>query len=202
MFDKRCLVLRLVFCTILVWPLAAALSSPPPGVDIIGIYTAPDGTGRDNVDVDGMVDVYLVASGIETELGLCGWECIVGVPGTVFLGGASLVGQAVNVVEPPEFVVGLAEPLFPVNGIVHLATLTFIVPDVVACLWIPCSMLPAPWSPPGVPGYAICGSAEPHALTPSSGACGECIFGFNTGPLGIVTASAPASWGSVKRLYR
>jgi hypothetical protein len=180
--------------------------APPPGDDLLGIYTAPDGSGNDNIYATGLVEVYLLITGTTTSDAICSWECSIGIPLGVALTSVQLQGQAANLIQPPGFAVMLATGLEPVGGVAHLATLEFEVPEGRNCLVLASLQeLDRPGFPAGSVGaYGVCGElGVPHWLFPSSGDPGACVFGFNTGPLGIVVVSASgSSWGAIKHLYR
>jgi len=74
------------------------------------------------------VDVHLLLLN-PTASGVSAWKCAVDFwpsSGLIFAG-SSLQGGGMNFATPPEFLVGVPSPLAPVDGVVHLATLQYVV---------------------------------------------------------------------------
>jgi hypothetical protein len=178
----------------------------PEGDNVLGLYSANDGTGFAHIGtpsapVTGPYTIYLVATGMTDPSGVFGWECHVIVPGTVFFTGVVYSGQAINVAVAPDFAVGLASAL-PVdaNGAIVLATLSFFVQGLAGELFLHPTTVP---SVPGCMTYAL--GSDPGIILCFHWARGDQntpVFGFNTGPLTPPIPIANGTWGLVKGLYR
>ena len=192
---------------------AAAIAVPPAGPDILGLYTAEDGSGFANIDAPayGYVDIHMLLSGCSSACGLAGWECAIEMPEQVFPMSWTLNGEAVNIAgspsfyDGPEFAVGLSRPC-PRTDCMLLCTLRVIVmSEEPAYFYLhPVSSRP---SIPGAMAYARgTDIAELRPMGWSSGREDMAVFGINTGPLphadGGTIAVVSATWGAVKNAYR
>lgn len=107
--------------------LPAAAETP----DLIALYLDREyTTNKSEIDTTPTtVTGYLVLLNPSASGGVAGWETKVGIEGPAFLAGASLEGRAINVLSPPNFMVGLSNPPLPGGDKVLLAIFTFFVTD-------------------------------------------------------------------------
>ena len=98
----------------------------PPG-DSLGLWFDPAYTRNEThcIDFPHFSEAYLVLHAPSAGA-VGGWECRAVTDGPVTPLGWDLEGQAVNFVQPPQFVVGLGSPL-PTGDAVLLATLQFMI---------------------------------------------------------------------------
>ena len=189
---------------ILVLILAAfpCLAVWPPGEDLLGLYTADDGTGYTNVDVaGGNIDIYLVATGLTEPSGIAGWECSLSWTDdpSLFFGSCELVGDAVNASQiQGDFVVDLSIPLpRREDASVALAKITFLVFGVVGHVWL------HPAHESSAPGFMVYRHGDDpdrlHRFRWASSGEQNPVFSFNTGFTDLVCAT---HWGEVKFRYR
>jgi hypothetical protein len=192
---------------------AAAYAVPPAGPDILGLYTAEDGSGFANLDAPAYsyVDIHMLLTGCSSACGLAGWECAVELPEQVFPVSWTLNGEAINIAGPPsfldgpEFAVGLTMPC-PRSDCMLLCTLRVLVVSAEPAYFY---LHPAS-SRPSIPGAMVYARstdiAELRPMGWSSGREDLAVFGLNTGPLphadGGTIAVVPATWGEVKNAYR
>ncbi len=187
---------------------AASPAAPPPGDDIIGLYTAGDGSGFDRYEGAGpTVRVYIVYSGL-TGTGIGGWETNVEQvgAGVLFLSATLLGTGPVNLFTAPVFQVGLDVPMTSPGpyGTFAVASLNYFVTNPSAPTALLLNAIPdTSWPEDPGPGYA---DAEDVGLlircTPSSGSQVDPSFGFWTDPFCCGPPVEPWSWGAVKGLYR
>lgn len=183
---------------------SAGFADWPPGTDLLGMYTADDGSGFANVDVaGGNIDVYLVVTGVSESSGLQGWECLITFTDdpSIFWGSVQYNGQVINVATPPEFAVGIAAPLpRGADGSIWLAKITFLVFGAEGRCWL------QPNTTPSVPGAMVYVKGDDVGvfieMGYSSGDEADAVFGFNTGPLTPPIATEGSTWGNVKDMYR
>jgi len=95
--------------------------------DVLGIYFDPDGIENEVfVPTGGMVQAYLCLLDASNQSGVAGWECAIahgsGVEALVW----NIQGDFLNVATPPQFVVGLRNPL-PWQPSIVLVEMTFLV---------------------------------------------------------------------------
>ncbi|MFH1843920.1 MAG: hypothetical protein ABIF77_12010 [bacterium] len=179
----------------------------PRGQNTMGMYTADDGTGVANRDANAntIVRAYLVVTR-PTADSLQGWECKIEVPDNVIPTQWKIYGiRPINIASPPDFAVGLAEPINCLN-ITVIAHCEFLVmtTDPAYFYLHPVSVRP---SLPGLMIYAV--GNDPGTFVSmqwSSGSESYAIFGINTGPLPHIDGghinTESQSWGSVKMMYR
>lgn len=177
---------------------------PPPGNDLLGIYTTDDGMGIAHHDIQqGMFTAYLCITGCTEPSGVSGWECRVVLEGDAYLIGMLVYGGAIVLpVEVPYIIVGLNEPQLPDRyGLVPLAAIDFFVIDSgEAFIYLKRTGYP---TPPGTMAYWRGNDPDSHVeLGWSSGAEDLPVFGINTGSLTPPIPVARETWGSVKLLYR
>jgi hypothetical protein len=135
----------------------------PPGDNLVGIFFDPDYTEIfGDTYGPGTIQAYLVLKEPSVIAGVKGWECRHEVDGPGTMTGVELMGQALNIGTPPDFVVGLAEPLPPTPD-VHLATFTYFVND----LYEEVILTLNPASIPSIPGYmAFLSGDDPDLILP------------------------------------
>ena len=196
-------LLPVVLVSLLLPMTGAAL--PPPGENLVGLYTADDGTGFANLNCDlGQREIYLLMTGCAEPGGISGWELRVNLPDHVLVLYWQIHGQYCSDPTPPDLAIGLAIP-FPQTDVILLLTMAVLVQDTT-----PGFVFLGPVSWPSIPGE-MCfaagdnpGNLQP--LIPSSGDHSLPVFGFNTGPLPhLDRPTIPnqcRTWGAVKVLYK
>lgn len=179
----------------------ASGQTPPPGTDIVGIYTNDfDGPSYTHYEGTGpQVTLHVVFTGL-SQPDLSGWELQVHQEGTgvMFLIATLLGEQPVNAFSAPVFQVTLGSPLTVTqSGAIAVASLLYFYlhssPTTLAVNPIPLTSWP---EAPG-PGYTTSSGTLQRAWI-YTGADGGTVFGFNTGirPVDHLT------WGSVKGMFR
>ncbi len=108
-------------------------------------YTEADAT---LATTPGPITGYLVIKDSATDAGIVGWEMCLDLTDRVLPLNTTLNGQAINVLDAPCFVVGLAEPILPTGGDLLLATIEMLVLD---SRPVTLSLVPTP--NPSLPGY-------------------------------------------------
>lgn len=186
---------------------------PPPGEDLLGIYTEEDGSGFANLDANSgaIIRIHLILTNCSSPCGLSGWECSVEVPAQAMVLQWQLNGPAINIaggapgfIGGPDFAVGLFSPI-PCAEAIWLCTLEVLVlSDDPA--YFKLHPVPAAPSISGAMAYARTSCiGELRALGWSSGSEDYAVFGINTGPLphyqGGHIPVVTKSWGSVKKMY-
>lgn len=183
---------------------ATGLADWLPGEDVLGIYSAPDGTGFISAGGNGYVSVYLVATGVSQPSGMARWECSISWtdhPGAVFYLGFELLGDAVNVSQVEgDFNVELAQPLLPMpDGSIALATINFMIFGAVVEVYL------HPAHASSDPGYMVFAQGDdPEILHRFSWSQYDerCpVFYFNGITWDCFIPTARISWGAVKALY-
>ena len=169
-----------------------------PAENGIGIYFDEGATiNCDSPGAVGPVDMFLCLTNITTPGGVSGWECRIDITEGFFILNMVLRGSAVNAATPPEFTVGLAQPL-PWSPVIVVADMTvgLFTPDTVE-LYIGPTFNP---SIPDVPVFAD--GDDPSNLLPLSQSTGGADI-----PVMVMNGDCPVAnedetWGSVKALYR
>jgi hypothetical protein len=203
---KRMLTVGMVLALVAA-VLTPATAPARPSTDVLGIYTADNGTGLANRDAvfGTQITAYIVLSGCSTPEGISGWECSLVLPTGVIMGAPILTPGAINVGTSPDFAVGLPAAL-PRSSFMRLATLNFFILS-----GDPLYFKVRPISPnPTRPGCIVyAGGDDPGhivIMNYSSGSETLPVFGINTGPLyhvdGGTIPTTGSSWGAVKSLYR
>ena len=144
--------------------LGTGVGGPPPGDDnLVGIFFDPDYLINETfIDGVGPVMSYLVLVNPSDPMGVRGWECRNVIDGPAIFIGATLLGQAINIGNYPDFIVGLAEPLPPTPNVM-LATLQYFVLEPYTEIYL--NLLPT--SIPSIPGYmAFLAGSNPESILP------------------------------------
>ncbi len=178
-----------------------ALAQLDPDPDGVGIYFDPCACGNCVTLPAGQHYAWLVITHPSAPAGILGWECRIETDGPLFVLNYEPEGLWINVDTPPSFVVGLAEPLinpymFPTVVVMEI---TFQLVDVSA----PAMFYLVPVFFPSMPGMLVyADGADPENLIEmrqSTGGPGEPVAVIN-GDCPVATADA--TWGGVKNLYR
>ncbi len=123
--------------------------------DDIGLYFDTGGTVSCSNVLYEPLDLYIIASNLAYPNDFGGWELAIASDPQVYVTVGEIYGEAINVGQFPEFMVGLGEPLLPVSGAITLARL-FVVATGEGMLHID------PISSPSIPG-----SSKPAYYTSS-----------------------------------
>ncbi len=182
-----------VFVTLLVALLIGATSGiawaqpgiAPPLPDHLGVYTSED-CASDNVDIVGsMTTIYCVLTGT-SELNVSGFEFNLTPatsPSFIFAGATIPFPDVVNIATPPEFLVGLSNPVPPgAFNELTLASLDYFILD---SLPVYLYLEPISSRTPSIPGSMayITNYSDAIPMYPVSGDHANPVFGFNTGPV-------------------
>jgi hypothetical protein len=187
----------------------ASFAQTDPDPDMIGIYVDPGATeNHAEPGAAGPYDVYLCMTNPSAASGVSGWECSIIVTDGVFILEWGYAGSAINALSPPDFAVGLAEPL-PWEPSIVLMTLTagLFAPDPVEFTLTPQPIPSIPGDPYALPAYAA--GDDPGDLrslgystgwNPETGVPNvSCVLnGEPPFPIG----TDEDTWGGVKNLYR
>jgi hypothetical protein len=179
----------------------ASAQSIDPDPDHVGLYADLEATiPCDNPNV-GQVSIYLILTNCTSQGGIRGWECHVISPPNVYFTGYTMAGQAINVLEGPEFAVGLLVPL-PWSPAIRLATLNYFLigdPDI----WL--YLEPISTVPPSIPDHMAYVDGDDvllwKVMYPSSGSHYEPVFCFNCSCQDIIRIET-ATWGKLKSMFR
>jgi hypothetical protein len=208
---RKSLITTLAVLAALALASGASAQLPPPGQDLIGVYSNDfDGPTWANLNVaSGMATVYLICSGVSAT-GVAGWEAQVYQDGTGAMFVSSVLqGQGpLNMLVPPEFMVGLGVPITESNiGIPNaysLAELTYFISAATPVyLRVDRPVTFTSWPDDPGPGYA-----DPEDVGnlirfyATSGDLATPVFGFNTGPMDPPIAVQDETWGGIKGLFR
>jgi hypothetical protein len=108
---------------------ASGTLPPRAGRDLIGLYADPAGERTVATAAPGEPFVaYLLLKDPSRTCGIRGWECWIEISDNIRVLDWQLAGQAINVMQPPEFVVGLGSPLDS-EPVVQLARARCLVTD-------------------------------------------------------------------------
>ncbi len=102
------------------------------GRNVLGLSTEASGDGVfELVDCPtGDLQLHLMVYGYNHTQGIMAWDCAVVLPGGVILANTNIMGHGVNCSPYSDcFSVTTSEPLMPVDGMIHLATLNLVVTD-------------------------------------------------------------------------
>lgn len=178
-----------------------AFAQLDPDPDGVGIYFDPCACGNCVTLPEGMHYAWLVITHPTAPQGVHGWECAITTDGPIFVLEYAPEGLWVNAATPPNFAIGLAEPLmnpymFPTVVVMQLA---FQLIDVS----VPAAFYLEPVQFPSIPGLLVyADGADPSNLIEmrqSTGGPGE--------PVAVINGDCPVAtqdetWGGVKNLYR
>jgi hypothetical protein len=121
---------RLVFLVpLLILVAGPATAQIDPWPDGVGIYF--DESGNDpceDVPV-GLVTTYLIVTKPTVLTGVSGWECRITYDGPISILAYTMRGLCINVLEPPQFMVGMGIP-HPYSPAIVLMDLTIYVSDI------------------------------------------------------------------------
>ncbi|MCP4291147.1 MAG: choice-of-anchor D domain-containing protein [bacterium] len=105
------------------------IEGPDPYENMIGLYfdTGYNQFETEAQNIGTLLDAYLVIKNLSDQSGINGWECQFEIEGfNALLINSIFDGQALNILESPNFMVGLGEPL-PWAPAVRLATLKILI---------------------------------------------------------------------------
>jgi hypothetical protein len=177
-----------------------ALADIQPGQNVLGISTDPNESGVfELADYPvGPLQVHLMVYGYRHAQGIVAWRCAVDLPEGLTFAGVTLAGDGVNSRHRPwSFDVITRQPLLPVDGMIHLATLdlvntnlqdkqVFIVPEY-------------PWGNEGFMGFAKQTDERIGTRLHWPRNCESCpVFELTSAP----QAAGDMAWDQVKSLYR
>jgi len=179
----------------------------PAGENLLGLYSADDGTGYNHIDVGvGPFTIYLVATGITDPIGMVEWGARItwDTPVDLYIPFPQ-PGWPAYAPVPDEYCAfccghDIDSPLPVIDDVVLLAALNFLVgcPGVEAYFYLhACDDSPVP----GLMYYR--GASNPDLPLPlgwTTGGEGYPDFSLNLGPITPVVDAG--SWGAVKQLYR
>ena len=195
-------IMRKAIIVLMVMAIAGtALAQVDPDVNSIGIYFDQGATiNCTTAPLFTLFTSYLCATNISEPSGIFGWECSVecGPPGNFLELAWTPRGLYVNVLTPPNFVVGLGQPLPWVPSIVLMDI------SIMALSYDPIYFtlhptIPSSFYPPS-PGYAA--GDDPGNLIPLDYSVGsEDVCAIINGDCYVV-GNEEMSWGGVKALYR
>jgi hypothetical protein len=188
--------------TLLLPAAGQAQTIPPLGDSICGLYNAPDFTGTTRasemgVTINTQVTVYIVMTGCPIE-SVSAFECLLTFESGSLIIGTSYPTDAINVSQPPEFIVGFGSPLGVTDGVVSFAELTV--------LYLGATdekIYLNPTTQPSIPGAMAyvngMDDSDLREMFPSSGDFANPAFGINFEPM---VATEDASWTDVKNMFR
>jgi hypothetical protein len=127
-------------------------AAPVAAQNELGVYWDAAYTETEHVttNVPRLVQGYLVLQDAAGSAGVLGWELALEIEGHGEFASWDIEGQEINLGAPPEFVVGLAEPLLPSGGAVLLASFRVLVNELT-----PISISAHPVATPSVPGEMV-----------------------------------------------
>lgn len=181
----------------------AASAQIDPGIDGIGIYADLDAMVNSVEAGEGMLELYLLATGMESQ-GIKAWEMRLNYDGPINQIGHLIPYDSINVGQWPDYIVGVVGvgTYLPAAPVVHLMTLTFMVngPEP-ANIYIEHSSMPVGGSLGNYLPVYVNGlnDGDLRNLYPSSGSIDQPVFRVNGD---APVATDPASWDQVKALFR
>ena len=194
--------LMLLFSCVALLVAGNAFAQLDPDDDGIGIYVDPCGCTNCVPLPEGTHTLYVVITHASAPEGIHGWECSIDWDGPVLPFGWEYEGQAFNADVPPQFGVGLAEPIinpYTFPAIVVMQFSAIIQDESVASnfyidAWFFHSL------PEAVPAYLNGANIEEIIpLQQITGAPDIPVATFN-GDCAVATEDL--TWSSVKQLYR
>jgi hypothetical protein len=190
-----------VFCVLLSLTAGAAFAQLDPGPDGIGIYADMDAAINRLEAAEGeSFELHVLVTGLDA-IGIGAWEMSLYYEGPVMNIGHLIPYQHISVGIWPSFTIGVMDYL-PAAPVIHLMTLTFMITgEGPADLYIQAAHVPEGGSmgndlPVFVNGMI---HEDLRPMYPSSGSVDLPVFRFN-GEAPVATS--PASWSSVKALFR
>ena len=186
--------------------LTAILAVPPAiaavheGQDVLGLATRPDQSGEFQlVDQEaGIVELHLVVYGWNHGAGLTGWACRLDLPPDMTIVGLRPVGAPLWIVqESPELRWMLRQPLYPVDGLLHLGAVR-LVSTSTSPRTIGLSRYPGV-DVAGLGGFRLETDKEIRHGFNWPDNCPECpVFAFSYVPQPVTDMN----WSGIKALYR
>lgn len=176
-----------------------------PGPDGIGIYADMEGMTNAMTTGEGLVEVYVLATGNTGEGGITAWELSLHFEGPITNAGYLIPYNHINVGIFPSFSVGNSQAVLPFQPVVHLMTLNFLILGTEqADVYIRAAHAPAGGSLGNdLPVYINYTSDYTYddlrSMYPSSGSVDLPVFRFN-GEEPVATDSA--TWSDIKAMYR
>jgi hypothetical protein len=169
---------------------SAELGPPPTDEDIVGIffdsgsYLMNDGY----LPTPGIITGYLVLKNCSIPQGVSAWELRHELVGPAFFAGSTLMGQALNIGNAPDFIVGLGEPLPPTPDVL-LAEFNYFIYDPYMEIYLTLG----PASIPSLPGSMVFASgADSGVLLPMFPFTGFAEVAFiNRNPLDVQRPEQP-----------
>jgi hypothetical protein len=161
--------------------------------DTIGLFA--DTAGAQNwlyQNGAGTFTLYLIIKNPSDSSGISAWECALPVPEGLFLTYASLYGGGTNFANPPNYMVGLSEPLPGTESIV-VAELQYFAPYLDSWSFHLTAAYPSSLDPPA-PCYVAFGSPAILPLVPSSGSVDEPVFYLNPDSAGVPPDELPTAY--------
>jgi hypothetical protein len=187
----------LALSLLLVTAAGAGAQNPPPGVDGIGVYF-DEAAGSNCANMaEGQQEAYLILTHLSSP-GVSGWECLLETTGPGMILSADLAGTAINAQEPPQYAVGLGEPLMGDNVVV--ATLLLLVSSVDEPIEFFVDALRFHSLPDAVPAYLDADDSSLIKPLQQSTGGPEIPVATINGECAVATDSE--TWSSVKSLYR
>ncbi len=170
---------------------SAELGPPPTDEDLIGIffdsgsYLVNDGY----LPNPGIITGYLVLKNCSIPQGVAAWELGHELIGPAFFVGSNLMGLALNIGTPPDYIVGLGEPLPPTPDVL-LAEFNYFIYDPFTEIYLTLG----PASIPSLPGSMVFASgADSGILLPMISSTGFAEVAFiNRNPLDVQRPEQPA----------
>jgi hypothetical protein len=194
----------LIFAVVVGLAATGAVADVPPGSDLVGIYTAPDGSGLANQDVPpfSVTTVYLCLTGCQFS-SVYGWELRIRVEDIgsgISVNQWDIQGDGTNGDMEPGFAVVFDTPLLEnASGIIVLMAIEIFVMD------SGYFYLELPTVPSIPDNMAMLDGSDPGNLQPIHHPLDDLelpVFGINTGPLNPQIATDTGSWSAVKGLFR
>ena len=182
------------------WAISPTSAAVHDGQDVLGLATRPDHTGEfELADQDvGIIELHLVVYGWNHGAGLTGWACRLDLPPNLTIVGLRPVGAPLWIVqESPELRWLFRQPLYPVDGLLHLGSIRL----------VSTSAVPRSIGLSSHPGVAVEGLGGFRLETDKQicrsfnwpGNCPECpVFEFSYAPQPV----SDVSWSGIKSLYR
>jgi len=187
---------------------STATAQVDPDPDLIGMYFDTEGNHVCMDFIGGPVTVYLTITSPTVAAGVSGWECHVDytIPEDYYEMEWDLMGDAINVSTPPDFVVGLGSPL-PYQSAIVLATHGILVFGPACMVWDVRAADVA--TIPGMPAYAA--GDDPGNIIPLTPLCENypeaalncpefCNEYFEL--CTFVVNEESVTWGELKSLYK
>lgn len=181
---------------------SASFGQIDPDANSIGFYADMGATMNSIQTEEGMIELYLLVTGLDAPAGIAAWEMSLFYDGPVVNVGYLIPYNSINVGVFPSYSVGNAQAILPQNDVIHLMTMTFLVTGLTpANIYIKQAHLPVGGSLGNdLPVYVDGEDWDVmRNLYPSSGSIDLPVFRIN-GEAPVATQ--PASFSGVKALFR